>query len=135
MNEFRRRGPLNIILSNSSDLPIYQQIVDQLRDAILRGELTEGALLPSIRALAKDLRISVITTGRAYDELEREGNIASVAGKGSFVAPRSQELLHESRLSMVVERLREAVRCANALGISRGEVGQLMELIYKEDGK
>lgn len=128
-------GALNIILSNSSDLPIYQQIVDQMRGAILRGELTEGALLPSIRALAKDLRISVITTGRAYDELEREGYIASVAGKGSFVAPRSQELLHESRLGMVEEKLSEAVRCARTLGVSRAEVNRLLELIYEEDGK
>lgn len=128
-------GALNIILSNSSDLPIYQQIVDQMRGAILRGELTEGALLPSIRALAKDLRISVITTGRAYDELEREGYIASVAGKGSFVAPRSQELLHESRLGMVEEKLSEAVHCACTLGVSRAEVNRLLELIYEEDGK
>lgn len=128
-------GALNIILSNSSDLPIYQQIVDQMRGAILRGELTEGALLPSIRALARDLRISVITTGRAYDELEREGYIASVAGKGSFVAPRSQELLHESRLGMVEEKLSEAVRCARTLGVSRAEVNRLLELIYEEDGK
>ena len=103
-----------------------------MRDAILREELAEGSLLPSIRALAKDLRISVITTGRAYDELEREGYIASVGGKGSFVAPRSQELLRESRLNMVEEKLAEAVRCANALGIGRAEVDALLELIYKE---
>lgn len=131
----RRRCALNIILSNSSDLPIYQQIVDQIRDAILRGELTEGTLLPSIRALAKDLRISVITTGRAYDELEREGYVASVGGKGSFVAPRSQDLLRESRLRMVEEKLAEAVRCAEVLGIKREEVEELMELIYKEGAK
>lgn len=131
----RRRCALNIILSNSSDLPIYQQIVDQIRDAILRGELTEGTLLPSIRALAKDLRISVITTGRAYDELEREGYVASVGGKGSFVAPRNQDLLRESRLRMVEEKLAEAVRCAEALGIKREEVEELMELIYKEGAK
>jgi GntR family transcriptional regulator len=131
----RRRCALNIILSNSSDLPIYQQIVDQIRDAILRGELTEGTLLPSIRALAKDLRISVITTGRAYDELEREGYVLSVGGKGSFVAPRSEDLLRESRLRMVEEKLAEAVRCAQALGIGREEVGELMEIIYREGAK
>ena len=131
----RRRCTLNIILSNSSDLPIYQQIVDQIRDAILRGELMEGTLLPSIRALAKDLRISVITTGRAYDELEREGYVASVGGKGSFVAPRSEELLRESRLRMVEEKLAEAVRCAETLGISREEIQELMELIYREGAK
>ncbi len=116
-------------------MPIYQQIVDQMRGAILRGELTEGALLPSIRALARDLRISVITTARAYDELEREGYIASVAGKGSFVAPRSKELLRESRLGMVEEKLVEAVRLAVALDIERQEVEHLLDLIYKEDVK
>ncbi len=131
----REAEPLNIILSNTSDLPIYQQIVDQMRGAILRGELTEGALLPAIRALAKELRISVITTARAYDELEREGYIASVAGMGSFVAPRSKELLHESRLGMVEEKLAEAVRMAVALDIGRQEVERLMDLIYKEDVK
>ncbi len=109
--------------------------MDQIRDAILRGELTEGTLLPSIRALAKDLRISVITTGRAYDELEREGYVASVGGKGSFVAPRSEELLRESRLRMVEEKLSEAVRCAETLGIGREEVGELLKLIYEEVAK
>jgi GntR family transcriptional regulator len=103
-----------------------------MRGAILRGELTEGALLPSIRALAKDLRISVITTGRAYDELEREGYIASVAGKGSFVAARSQELLRESRLNMVEEKLAEAVTLADTLGIGRDDVETLMDMIYRE---
>ena len=103
-----------------------------MRTAILIGELTEGALLPSIRALAKDLRISVITTGRAYDELEREGYIASVAGKGSFVAPRSAELLRESRLAMVEEKLAESVRLAGTLGIGRDDVETLMDMIYRE---
>ena len=109
--------------------------MDQIRDAILRGELTEGTLLPSIRALAKDLRISVITTGRAYDELEHEGYVASVGGKGSYVAPRSEELLRESRLRMVEEKLAEAVRCAGTLGIGRKEVCELLELIYGEVGE
>lgn len=117
------------------DLPIYQQIVEQMRGAILRGELAEGELLPSIRALAKDLRISVITTGRAYDELEREGYVTSIAGKGSYVAPRSAELMRESRLNMVEEKLAEAVQCAAALGVGRDEVERLMELIYEEDAE
>ena len=103
-----------------------------MRTAILIGDLTEGALLPSIRALAKDLRISVITTGRAYDELEREGYIASVAGKGSFVAPRSAELLRESRLGMVEEKLAESIRLAGTLGIRRDDVETLLDMIYRE---
>ena len=92
---------LEILISNASGLPIYEQITTQIKQKILSGELAAGEALPSIRALAKDLRISVITTKRAYDELEREGYVASVGGKGSFVAPRSEELLRESRLRMV----------------------------------
>lgn len=124
-------GLLNIIISNSSELPIYQQIVNQIRDSILRGELKEGELLPSIRTLAKDLRISVITTRRAYDDLEHEGYIVSVSGKGSFVAKQNAELLHESRLSIVQAKLEEALNCAKSLEISRDEVFGLLELLYK----
>jgi GntR family transcriptional regulator len=126
---------LNIIIANSADVPIYQQIVNQVRDAILRGELIEGELLPSIRTLAKELRISVITTKRAYDDLEQEGYIVSVAGKGSFVSERNAELLHESKLSIVEEKLEEAVKSANALDIGRSEVFRMLELLYEEEEK
>jgi GntR family transcriptional regulator len=114
-------------------VPIYQQIVSQIRDAVLRGELSEGALLPSIRALAKDLRISVITTKRAYDDLEQEGYVVTVLGKGSFVAERNAELLHESRLAIVENRLDDAVRTARSLGIDRADVYRLMDLLYEEE--
>ncbi len=124
---------LNIIISNSSEAPIYQQICDQIRDSILRGELLEGDLLPSIRNLAKDLRISVITTKRAYDELENDGYIVSVSGKGFYVAGQNAELLHESRLSIVEEKLEEAVKCARALNIERSDVLRLLELLYEEE--
>lgn len=124
---------LNIIISNTSELPIYQQIVNQLRDAILRGELAAGELLPSIRALAKDLRISVITTKRAYDDLEAGGYIVSVGGKGFYVVEQNAELLHESRLSIVEGKLEEAIRCAKSLDIGYGEILQLLELLYKEE--
>jgi GntR family transcriptional regulator len=126
-------GTLYIIISNTSDIPIYQQIVDQIRDAVLRGELVEGELLPSIRTLAKELRISVITTKRAYDELEQEGYVVTVSGKGSYVAERNPDLLHESRLEKVEEKLTEAVRTAKALDISRADVFRILELLYEED--
>jgi GntR family transcriptional regulator len=126
---------LNIIISNSADIPIYQQIVDQIRGSILRGELAEGDLLPSIRSLARDLRISVITTKRAYDDLEQEGYIVSVSGKGSFVAERNAELLHESRLGIVETKLEEAVMSANSLGVSPSEVFRMLELLYEEEVK
>lgn len=122
---------LNIIISNSADVPIYQQIVNQMRSSILRGELTDGELLPSIRSLAKDLRISVITTKRAYDDLEHEGYIVSVSGKGSFVAERNAELLHESRLGVVEAKLEEAVKSANSLGVGRNEVFRMLELLFE----
>ncbi|SHH78667.1 transcriptional regulator, GntR family [Sporobacter termitidis DSM 10068] len=124
---------LNIIISNTADVPIYQQIVNQIRDAILRGDLTDGEPLPSIRALAKDLRISVITTKRAYDDLEQEGYIVTVLGKGSFVAERNAELLHESRLAIVEAKLEDAVNTAGVLDIDRAEVFRLLELLYEEE--
>ncbi len=128
-----RRLTLNIIISNSADVPIYQQIVGQIRDAILRGELVEGELLPSIRALAKDLRISVITTKRAYDDLEQEGYVVSVSGKGSYVAERNPELLQESRLALVEQKLEDAVITAKSLDICRADVFRLLELLYEEE--
>ncbi|WP_073076609.1 GntR family transcriptional regulator [Sporobacter termitidis] len=124
---------MNIIISNTADVPIYQQIVNQIRDAILRGDLTDGEPLPSIRALAKDLRISVITTKRAYDDLEQEGYIVTVLGKGSFVAERNAELLHESRLAIVEAKLEDAVNTAGVLDIDRAEVFRLLELLYEEE--
>ncbi len=124
---------LNIIISNTADVPIYHQIVRQVRDAILRGELLEGEQLPSIRALAKDLRISVITTKRAYDDLEQEGYLVSVSGKGSYVAERNPELLRESRLGIVEDKLADAVAAAKTLEIDRADVFRLLELLYEED--
>ena len=90
---------MNVIVSNASDKPIYEQIYSQIKGAILRGEAKEGDALPSIRALAKELRISVITTKRAFDDLERDGFICSVQGKGSFVAARNKELIREEHLN------------------------------------
>ncbi|WP_421616921.1 GntR family transcriptional regulator [Brevibacillus sp. TJ4] len=124
---------MKIIISNTSDPPIYQQIKNQIRDAILRGEVKAGEMLPSIRALASDLRVSVLTTRRVYDELEAEGFITTKAGKGSFVAEENYELLLESKRHMVEAKLSEAWETARSLGISKSELYAMMDLLFEED--
>lgn len=124
---------MKIIISNTSDPPIYQQIKDQIKDAIIRGELKEGEILPSIRALANDLRVSVLTTRRVYDELESEGFITTKAGKGSFVAKENFELLLESKRHMVEVKLTEAWKTARSLGISKSELVAMMDLLFEEE--
>lgn len=123
-----------IIISNVSDPPIYQQIKGQIKDAILRGELTEGELLPSIRALANDLHVSVLTTRRVYDELEAEGFVTTKAGKGSYVAQGNVELLRESKRHMVEVKLTEAWNTARTLGIDKSELYKMMDLLFEEEG-
>ena len=100
---------MRIIISNASDKPIYEQIAEQIKTHIINVELSEAEMLPSIRKLAKELRISVITTKRAYEELERDGYIVSVPGKGSFVSAQNKELLKEARIRIVEDKLEEAV--------------------------
>ncbi|HHW58321.1 MAG TPA: GntR family transcriptional regulator [Clostridia bacterium] len=123
---------MNIIISNSSEEPIYEQIVRQIKEAILKGELEEGELLPSIRNLAKELQISVITTKRAYDELEKEGFITTIPGKGTYVAAQNKELMREKRLKIVEEKLIEAVIAAKAINLSLEEIKEMLEILYKE---
>lgn len=120
---------MDIIISNSSDLPIYQQITNQLKDCILVGELAAGQQLPSIRALANDLRISAITTKRAYADLEAEGFIETVAGKGSFVSGGNTELLREERLRRVEESLQAAIDEARGAGVEMAQLHEMMDLI------
>jgi GntR family transcriptional regulator len=122
---------MNIILSQSSDDPIYMQIVNQIKAQILSGVLTSGQLLPSIRSLAKDLNISVITTKRAYDELEQEGYIVTVAGKGTYVADLGKEMLREANLKMVEDQIAEAVNAAKAMGLTLEELQEMLKLIYE----
>jgi GntR family transcriptional regulator len=122
-----------IIISNVSDPPIYQQIKNQIKDSILRRELQEGELLPSIRALANDLHVSVLTTRRVYDELEAEGFITTRAGKGSYVAQGNVELLRESKRHLVEVKLTDAWNSARSLGISKSELIKMMEIIFEED--
>ena len=123
----------DIILSNSSGKPIYEQIADQVREQILSGALSAGDALPSMRVLAKELRISVITTKRAYEELERDGFLDNVPGKGCFVAPQNRELLREAQLRRVEDVLAQAVDEARKGGFSLSELQELLTLLYQGD--
>lgn len=126
---------MKIIVSNTSEQPLYQQIKDQIKTALLNGELKDGDLLPSIRALANDLHVSVLTTRRVYDELESEGFIITRVGKGTFVASKNLELLRESKRLLVEEKLTEAWQTAKSLGISKTDLYSMMDLIFEEDNK
>ena len=123
---------VRIIVSNQSEKPIYQQIMSQIKDGILRGALQADELLPSIRGLAKELQISVITTKKAYEELEKEGFLVSVPGKGFYVAPQNRALMREVRLKKVEEALECAVETARSMQISREEVQEMLRLLYEE---
>jgi len=124
---------MRIILSNASPDPIYEQIARQIRAQILSGELEEGALLPSIRALARDLQISVITTKRAYEELEREGLLDTVGGKGTFVANQNPSFLREKKMKAVEEKLADAVDQARLLGVGQDQLTEMLRLLYGEE--
>ncbi|MFJ5562170.1 GntR family transcriptional regulator [Lysinibacillus xylanilyticus] len=124
---------MHIHLSNASDKPIYEQITVQLKEAILANKLQAGDALPSIRALAKDLKISVMTTKRAYADLERNGFIETVAGKGSFVTERNQDFLREELLRQVEEHMQKAVKTAKTSGMTKEELQELLSLILEED--
>ena len=123
---------MNIIISNSKEEPIYSQIIRQLKNSIIQGELKENQMLPSIRKLAKELQISVITTKRAYEELERDGYIISIPGKGSFVAAQNKELLMEARIKVVEEKLCDAVQAAKSINLSLEELSQMLKIFYEE---
>ncbi len=123
---------MNIVISNSGEVPIYEQIASQIKSAMIAGEVKPGEPLPSLRFLAKELRVSVISTKRAYEELEREGYITSVPGKGSFAAEINRELLREEQYKRLEEHLNEAVDAARMAGISLGEMKELLENLYEE---
>jgi GntR family transcriptional regulator len=124
---------MDIILSNSSGKPIYEQITDQIKEQIMSGDLAAGDALPSMRLLAKELRISVITTKRAYEELEREGFVESVPGKGCFVAPQNRELMREAQLRKVEEKLLQAVEEARKGAFSLNELQEILTILYLGD--
>ena len=124
---------MDIIISNSSGQPIYEQISRQVKGAIATGRLRPGEPLPSIRALARDLRISVITTKRAYEELEREGFICTVAGKGSFVAQQNLELARESSLREIEAHLQAAVELSRQAGLTMTELEDILHVLSEEE--
>lgn len=123
---------MQLYIDNRSGAPIYDQIYSQIKDAILSGQVTEGEALPSIRALAKDLRISVITTKRAYDEMESEGFIYTLPGKGCFVAERSTELLREENLKKIEGHMQEVRRLASACRLTENELDEMWRLQKEE---
>ena len=127
LNNTVRGDVLYIVLSNSSDLPIYEQIKEQVKTQILSGELSENEMLPSLRQLAKDLKISVLTTTRAYNELEEEGFITSRQGKGFFVMPRGSDLLREQLIKDVETNLNNAILSAQRASMTDDELVQLLK--------
>ncbi|MBU3092019.1 GntR family transcriptional regulator [Clostridium sp. CF011] len=124
---------MNIIISNSSQDPIYEQIVTQIKTAIMNDECSEGDVLPSIRSLAKELRISVITTKRAYEELEKEGFIETVPGKGSYVSGQNKDLIREKRLTAIEEKLAAVIAEGKFLNLSLEELQSMLSLLYTEE--
>ena len=123
---------MNIVIRNTGDMPIYEQIVVQIKQAIVAGELTEGEALPSMRLLAKELRISLITTKRAYEELEREGFIVTMTGRGSFVAAKNQDILREEQRRRLEAHLADAVDAARAAGVDADELCALIRILYQD---
>ena len=124
---------MDIIIRNSGGIPIYDQITRQVKGLILRGELREGEALPSMRLLAKELRISVITTKRAYEELEREGFLTTVPGKGCFVAEKNLDLIREQKLKELEDHLDAAVELAAQCGVSAPELMEMLRILLKEE--
>jgi len=125
---------MKIIISNASQDPIYEQVSKQIKAQIISGELNEGDPLPSIRKLAKELQISVITTKRAYEELEKEGFIDTVGGKGCFVAMQNKELLKEKKMKTIEEHLSDVVSDAKKLGVNFKELKEMLSILFNEEG-
>lgn len=124
---------MKIIIANASPDPIYEQVRNQIKNQIISGELNEGDSLPSIRKLAKELQISVITTKRAFEELEKEGFIDTVGGKGCFVAAQNEELLKEKKMKSTEDILAEAVNTALKYGVSLKELKEMLTILYNEE--
>jgi len=123
---------VKIVISNRSGVPIYEQVKEQIKEAIFSGELQEDKLLPSIRGLARELKISVITTTRAYSDLEEEGFVVNVQGKGCYVLPRNTELARENALHKVEDGLMTAIAAAKSDGIPKEEVAKLLEMLWED---
>ena len=126
---------IDIIISNTGNQPIYEQIYEQLKGLIISGKLSSGEPLPSIRGLAKDLRISVITTKRAYDELEHEGFIHTVAGKGCFVAEKNLELIREENLKQIENYFQQIIDLSTTCNLGKSELLEMLQLLLEEESK
>ena len=125
---------MELVIRNTTNQPIYDQIYSQIKAQIIAGKLSPGEALPSIRALAKDLRISVITTKRAYDELEADGFLYTVAGKGCFVAEKNLDLIREQKLKDLEDHLDAAVELAAQCGISSAQLQEMLRILLREEG-
>ena len=124
---------MNFIISNNSEIPIYQQIKKEIINSISNNELKENDMLPSIRNLAKDLRISILTVKKAYDELEQEEYIKTVQGKGTFVTPRNTELIREKQISIIEDHIEQIINIAKISNISKKEIIDLFNYLYEEE--
>lgn len=124
---------MKILISNTSDTPLYQQIEEQVIDAILRGELAEGEALPSIRTFANDLKVSILTIRRVYDDLEKEGFVNSQVGIGTFVSTTNIDLLRDSKRRIVEQKMLDMIQTAKSLGITQEELNDMMNILYEED--
>lgn len=124
---------MKILIANTSDVPLYQQIKDQIKDSILKEELVEGYALPSIRTFANDLKVSVLTIRRVYEELEQEGFVVSQVGIGTFVSTSNLELLRDSKRRLVEEKMSDMIQTAKSLKISKEELSAMMDILFEED--
>ena len=124
---------MNIIISNSSDIPLYEQVKEQIKNKIVSNELKAGELLPSIRNLAKGLRISVITTKNAYEELEKQNLINTVPGKGCYVSSFNKELVYEAKLREIEDKLEESINLSKIIGLQKSELISILESLYEGD--
>ena len=131
--QLKKGENMDIIISNSSNTPIYEQIKEQIKNKIVSNELKTGELLPSIRNLAKDLRISVITTKNAYDELEKEGYVETIPGKGTYVANKNIEIIKEEQMQKIESLIDTAVSIAKLSKISKQEVMDMVNILYEEE--
>lgn len=124
---------VKIIISNTADSPLYQQIEDQIKDAILKGDLVEGDPLPSIRGFANDLKVSVLTIRRVYEELEQEGFVTSQVGIGTFVSAQNLDLLRDSKRRVVEQKMQDMIQTAKSLNITKEELNAMMDILYEGD--
>lgn len=124
---------MDIIISNQSIVPLYSQIMEQIKQLIITGVLNQGEMIPSIRGLAKELKVSIITVKRAYEELEADGFIETLPGKGTFVAIVNLEILREAKISEIEEKLSEVIESAKNIGLSKKELKERMDLMYEEE--